>query len=147
MHRDGLSAMFPLGSRGVSGLATSDAHAQMIQLALILLQLPSRQLTCLSTQDKWPQKWLYPWISLLILQQPIRARLLWWLLNFSFKIGRPLPVSMTSLFGYLFNPVCSFFCFVFFVLFFLFCFFVVVFFFCCCCFFEMWQKKKTVIGS
>ena len=34
-------------------------HSQMTQLALILLQLPSRQLNCKSTQDKWPQKWLY----------------------------------------------------------------------------------------
>ena len=61
--------------------------ARMTQLALILLQLPSRQLNCVpSTQDKWPQKWLCPWVSLLILQQPIRARLHWWLLKLSFKI-------------------------------------------------------------
>ena len=29
--------------------------------------------------------WLYPWVSLLILQQLIRAKLLWWLLSLSFK--------------------------------------------------------------
>ena len=85
----------------------------MTQLALILLQLSSQQLSCASTQNKWPQKWLHPWVSLLILQQPIRARLLWWLLQLSFKIRRPLwscyPAAMTSLFGYLFNTVCRFF--------------------------------------
>ena len=46
----------------------------------------------------------------IILQQPIRAKLFWWLLNLSFKIGRPLYscffATMTSLFGYLFTPVC-----------------------------------------
>ena len=101
-----------LGSRGVSGLATSDSLAQMTQLAVILRKLPFRQLNCTSsTQDKWQQKCLYPWVSLLILQQPIRVRLLWWLLKLWFKIGRPLcscfPAAMTSLFGYLFNSVYS----------------------------------------
>ena len=51
----------------------------------------------------------------IFLQQPIRAKLFWWLLNLSFKIGRPLcscfPAAMTSLFGYLFSPVCSLFLF------------------------------------
>ena len=48
------------GIMGVSGLATSDPLTQMTQLALMLLQLPSRQLTCASTQEKkWQQKWLY----------------------------------------------------------------------------------------
>ena len=126
MHRDGSSVMFPLGSQGGgSGLAISDPLAQMAQLVLILLQLPSWQLKCASTQDKWPQKWHYPLVSLLVLQQPIRAKLLWWLLNLSFKIGRSLcscfPVAMTSLFVYLFNPVCSFF-FFFFLFFFSFLF-------------------------
>ena len=123
MHRDGSSEMFPLGSRERGGweadLATPDPLAQMTQLALILLQLPSWQLTCVSSiQDKWLQKWLSPWVSLLILQQPIRVRLLWWLLNLSFNTGRPLcscfPATRTSFFGYLFNPVCSFFSFFFF---------------------------------
>ena len=54
-------------------------------------------------------------LSLLILQQTIRVRLLWWFLNLSFKIGRPLcscfPVTMISLFSYLFNLVCDFFSF------------------------------------
>ena len=122
MHRDGSSVMFPLDSWGVLGLTTSDPLAQMTQLALILLQLPSWQLNCTSTQDKWPQKWLYP---LLILQQPIRAKLFWWLLNLSFKIERPLyscfSDTMTSLFSYLFNPVCNLF--FFFSFFFLFPFF------------------------
>ena len=61
IHRDGSSGMFPMGSRGGGGsdLTTSDPLAQMTQLALILLQLPSWQLNCPSTQDKWPQKWLY----------------------------------------------------------------------------------------
>ena len=54
MHQDGSSAMFPLGSGGgVSGLATSNPLTQMTQLALILLQIPSRQLTCAST-PKYP---------------------------------------------------------------------------------------------
>ena len=43
----------------------------------------------------------------IILQQPIRAKLFWWLLNLSFKIGRPLcscfTAAMTSLFSSLFN--------------------------------------------
>ena len=52
MHRDGSSVMFFFGFMGVSGLATSDPLAQMTQLALILLQLPSRQLTCASTQGE-----------------------------------------------------------------------------------------------
>ena len=65
IHRDGSSVMFLLGSRGVSGLTTSDSLAQMTQLTLILLQLPSQQINCASTQDKWPQKWLYPRVSLL----------------------------------------------------------------------------------
>ena len=52
MHRNGSSVMFPLGSWGVSGLATSDPLTQMTQLALILLQLPSRQLTGTSTQEE-----------------------------------------------------------------------------------------------
>ena len=52
MHRDGSSVIFPLGSQGVSGLATSDPLTQMTQLALILFQLPSRQLTCTSTQGE-----------------------------------------------------------------------------------------------
>ena len=46
----------------------------------------------------------------IILQQPIRAKLYWWLLNLSFKIGRPLYscflATMTLFFGYLFTPVC-----------------------------------------
>ena len=137
MHRDGSSVMFPLGSWVVSGPAISDPLAQMTQLALILLQLPSWQLKCASTQDKWPQKWHYPWVSLLVLQQPIRAKLLWWLLNLSFKIGRPLcscfPVAMTSLFVYLFNPVCSFLFFFFFLFFFSFL------------FFETYKKKDYII--
>ena len=123
MHQDGSSMMFPLGLQGVLGLATSDPLTQMTQLALILLQLPSRQLTCASTPDKWPRKWLDPWVSLLILQQPIRAMLLWWLLNLSFKIVRP-PCSCflaaMTLFSYLFNPVCKFFPFSFFLFFFFF---------------------------
>ena len=43
------------------------------------------------TQRLYPLS-IAPWmaLSLLILQQPIRANLLWWLLNLSFKIGRPL---------------------------------------------------------
>ena len=114
MQRDGSSVRFPLGSRRISGLATLDPLAQMNKLALLLLQLPSHQLNCVSsTLDKWPQNWLYPRVPLLILQQPIRARLLWWLLKLSFKIGRPhcscFPAAMTSLFSYLFNPVCIFF--------------------------------------
>ena len=40
------------GFMGGSGLATSDPLTQMTQLALILLQLPSRQLTCAFTQGK-----------------------------------------------------------------------------------------------
>ena len=84
MHRDGSSVMFPLGSWGVLGLATSDPLTQMTQLALILLQLPSRQLTCASTQGQkkkmTTEKALY-----IILQKPIRAKLYWWLLNISFK--------------------------------------------------------------
>ena len=108
MHRDGSSVMFPLGLWRVSGLATSDLLTRMTQLALILLQLPSRQLTCASTQGEkkmTTEKALY-----IILQQPIRAKLFLWLLNLSFKIGRPLyscfSAAMTSLLGYLFTPVC-----------------------------------------
>ena len=48
MRRDGSSVMFPLGSRGVSDLVTSDPLAQMTKLALILRQLQSRQLTYVS---------------------------------------------------------------------------------------------------
>ena len=43
--------IFPLGSWG-GGLATSDPLTQMTLFALILLQLPSRQLTSASTQEK-----------------------------------------------------------------------------------------------
>ena len=105
---------------------------QMTWLALILLQLPSRLQKCVSsTQDKWPQKWLYPWVSLLILQQPIRAKLFWWLLNLSFKIGRPhyscFSATMTSLFGYLFTPVC-----------------IPSFFFLFSFFFKLTKKRKSV---
>ena len=49
---NGSSVMFLLGSWGVSGLATSDPLTQMTQLALMLLQPPSRQLTYASTQGK-----------------------------------------------------------------------------------------------
>ena len=52
MHRDGSSVMFPLGSWGVSGLATSEPLTQMTQLALILFQLSFRQLPCASTQGE-----------------------------------------------------------------------------------------------
>ena len=53
MHQDGSTVMFPLGSQGVLGLAASHPLAQMTQLALILHQLPSGQLNCVScTQDK-----------------------------------------------------------------------------------------------
>ena len=46
----------------------------------------------------------------IILQQPIRAKLYWWLLNLSFK-NRVATLlcffaTMGSLFGYLFIPVC-----------------------------------------
>ena len=81
MHRDGSSVTFPLGSWGVSGLATSDPLTQITQSALMLLQLPSRQLTGASTQEKMTTEMaLY-----IILQQPIRAKLFWWPLNLSFK--------------------------------------------------------------
>ena len=43
-----------MGGGGVSGLATSDPLTQITQLALILLQLLSLQLTCASTQ--WEKK-------------------------------------------------------------------------------------------
>ena len=72
MQRDGSSVMSPLGSWGISGFATSDPLTQMTQLALILLQLPSRQLTCTSTQEKKMTTEMAPYI---ILQQPIRANL------------------------------------------------------------------------
>ena len=79
----------------------------MTQLALILLQLPSRQLTCASTEEK---KMTTEMALYIILQQLIRAKLFWWLLNLSFKIRRPLyscfSDTMTSLFGYLFTPLC-----------------------------------------
>ena len=54
----------------------------MTQLALILLQLWSRQLTCAFTQGK---KMTTEMALYIILQQPIRAKLFWWLLNLSFK--------------------------------------------------------------
>ena len=62
MRRGGSSVMFPLGSRGCRVLQHQPTPpTQMAQVALILLQLPSRQLNCVSsTQDKWPQKLLYP---------------------------------------------------------------------------------------
>ena len=91
---------------GVSGLATSDPLTQMIQLALILLQLPSRRLTCTSRQAEkmTREKDLY-----IILQQPIRAKLYRWLLNLSFKNREASLLcffaTMTSIFGYLFTPV------------------------------------------
>ena len=89
------------------GLATLDPLTQMTQLALILLQLPSRQLTCASTHKKKKTTEMALYI---ILQQPIRAKLFWWLLNLSFKIGRPLyscfSAAITLLFGYLFTLVC-----------------------------------------
>ena len=107
MHRDGSSVMFPLDSWGISGLATSDPLTQMTQLALILLQLPSRQLTCASTQG---EKNDHRKGSIYNLQQPIRAKLYWWLLNLSFKNREATLLcffaAMTSLFGYLFTPVC-----------------------------------------
>ena len=64
--------MGPLGSWGVSGLATSDPLTQMTQLALMLLQLPSRHLICVSTQEK---KMTAEMALFIILQQPIRAKL------------------------------------------------------------------------
>ena len=46
----------------------------------------------------------------IILQQPIRAKLYWWLLNLSFKNREATLLcffaTMGSLFGYLFIPVC-----------------------------------------
>ena len=87
MHWDGSSVMFPLGSWGVSDLATSDSLTQMTQLGLILPQLPSRQLTCASTQGEKNdlRKGSISAFLYIILQQPIRAKLYWWLLNLSFK--------------------------------------------------------------
>ena len=86
-HRNGSSVMFPLGSQGVSGLATSDPLAQMTQQA-DNLRIHTRQMTSEMA------------LSPLIFQQSIRARLLWWLLNLAFKIGRPLcscfPAAMTD---------------------------------------------------
>ena len=70
---------------GGSGHATSDPFAQMTQLALMLLQLPSRQLTCTSTQEKKKKKMTTEKALYIILQQPIRAKLYWWLLNLFFK--------------------------------------------------------------
>ena len=117
MHRDGSSVMFPLGSGGC--LATSDPLAQMTQLALILCQLPFWQLNCVSfTQGKWLQKWLYLWVSLLNFgnsQSELGFFDDCW--SFPLKLGGHFalvfPAAMTSLFGYLFNPVC--FSFVFFL--------------------------------
>ena len=114
MHRDGSSMMFPLGSGG-AGLATSDPLAQMTQLALILRQLPSRQLNFVSfTQDKWLQKWFYFWVSLLNFgnsQSEFDFFDDCW--NFLLKLrghfALVFPAGMTLLFSYLFNPVCSLF--------------------------------------
>ena len=96
------------GFMGVSGLATSEPLTQMTQLALILLQLPSRQLTCASTQRE--KKMTTEKARYIILQQPIRAKLYWWLLNLSFKSREATLLcffaTMTSLFGYPFTPVC-----------------------------------------
>ena len=68
---------------GGSGLATLDSLSQMTHLVLILFQLPSRQLTCESTQGgekMTTEKALY-----IILQWPIRAKLSWYLLNLYIK--------------------------------------------------------------
>ena len=109
MHRDGSSGMFPLGSWGVSGLATSDPLTQMTQLALIL---PTTPISAANLRiRKWTKKKMITEKALyIILQQPIRAKLFRWLLNLSFKIERPLcsclVARMTSLFGYLLTPIC-----------------------------------------
>ena len=110
-HRDGSSVMFPWGSRGISGLPTSVPFAQMTQLALIFRQLPSRQLTCVSfTQGKWLQKWFYLCnITFEFWQQPIKAWLLWWLLKFSFKIGRPLCSCFPYHDDVEYSPICMYF--------------------------------------
>ena len=114
MHRDGSSVMFPLDSRGVSGLSTSDTLAKMTHLPLILRQLPFRQLNCVFfTQGKWLQKWLYLWESLLNFgnsQSELDYFDDCW--SFPLKLGSHFalvfPAAMTSLFGYLFNSVCNF---------------------------------------
>ena len=88
MHWDGSSVMFPLGSQW-GGLATSDP---LTQLALILCQLPSQQVTWVSfTQGKWLQKWLYLWVSLLNFGNS-QSELSFFddCLSFPFKIGKTL---------------------------------------------------------
>ena len=90
MHRDGLSVMFPLGSRGVgSSLAKPDPYAQMtaemVLFMVIIFNFANANQSCCC---------------------------------FPLKLGSHFalvfPPAMTSLFGYLFIPVCSLFLFVFF---------------------------------
>ena len=111
MHRDESSVMFSLDSRGggfrscnIRPPCPNDPVGIDLTPTPILaanLRIHTRQMTTELA------------LSLLILQQPIRTRLLWWFLNLSFKIRKPLwscfSAAMSLLFGYLFNPVCSLF--------------------------------------
>ena len=73
MLRYGSSVMFPFGSQGVSGLATSDPLAQMTQLALILRQLTSRQLNYIShNTNDCRNSSIYGYHFKIFFQQPIR---------------------------------------------------------------------------
>ena len=85
MHRDGSSVMFPLGSRRGGGFGSCNIRPSHpndpVGIDLTPTPIPAAKLRIHTRQ----MTWLYPWVSLLILQQPIRAKLLWWLLNLSFK--------------------------------------------------------------
>ena len=72
MHRDGSSEMFPLGSWGVSGLATSDPpHPNdPVGIDLTPTPIPAANLRIHTRRKKMTtEKALY-----IILQQPIRAK-------------------------------------------------------------------------
>ena len=98
------------GSCNIGGPRPSDP----VGIDLTPTLIPAAKLRIFHTRQMTAEM-LHPWVWFIILQQPIRARLYWCLLKLSFKIGRPLGscflAAMTSLFGYLFNPLCSFFVF------------------------------------
>ena len=84
MHRDGSSVMFPLGSWGVSGLATSDPTTypnDPVGIDLTPTTIPAANLRI----DTRKKKMTTEMALYIILQQPIRAKLYWWLLSLSFK--------------------------------------------------------------
>ena len=111
LNRDGSSVMFPLGSPSGFGSCNirTPSPNDPFGIDLTPTSIPAAKLRVFHTRKMTAEIVLFMGITFKFWQQPIRAWLLWWLLRISFKIEKPLcSATMTSLFGYLFNPICTY---------------------------------------